>query len=210
MKKISIIIAVFSVISLVSCNSDDDGINVENNNQEQNDNNDQNGDNNEQNEQNEVDEALLTGTWNMLSQDYTGEGSTTANGITTSYTYVGETLETNVVLNLTDNPKEFETSGTVVTKLTTNYSNGLEDIQTSPTTFESSGTWYYDDENTLYMIGEGGTGDGTTNSSEGAATIVELTDTTLKLQTVIEQDENINDVHIINSIETIITYERAE
>ena len=183
MKKLSILIVIVSFFSLLSCSSDDDG-----------------------QEQNGVNASSLIGNWKMISQDYTGEGSTAAAGTTINVSYVGETVETDIEISFTENPNEFDSSGNVTTKLTTTYDGGFEDVQTTSNEFQSSGTWEFVGNDKLKMNGEG-TG-GTSVASEVTSTILELTETTLKLNTIQEVNQDLGEATINQTINITVVYEK--
>jgi hypothetical protein len=157
--------ALFIVTSFVSCNSDDDNSDTS---------------------------ADLVGTWNITAFDYQGQTATEFLGesIVASFDGVGENFDSSIVF--TENPNEYTSSGSYDVVLTTNVA-GMEDTTTTPIDdFESEGTWsrngdtlsfdgdLLEVESTIPVIGM--------DEIMNDATILELTDTTLRLSQNVSQD----------------------
>ncbi|WP_196891555.1 hypothetical protein [Aureivirga marina] len=211
MKKINLLFAIILIVGFVSCtNTDDDGVNISNNQQNQNDdNNNQN--NNDGSETSEVDTSLLVGNWELVSIDYTGTGTSTVAGITQNFSYVGETVETDVTLTMTENPNNYESSGTVLIQLSTSLSGGTPFIQNSSASFEASGNWELLEDNILSMEGMTSLTNGESQSEgAGTVTILELTETTFKVKTIEDTTINENGVESTQNLEIYTVYQRIQ
>lgn len=148
----------FIAATFVGCSSDDDGANDTS--------------------------ASLVGTWNITSLDYSGESATEFMGQSQSATFVGVGENFDTSITFTENPNEYTSSGSYDVVLTTTI-NGVEDTTTTPVDdFQSEGDWERNGDSLLFD-GELVSVDTTIptgmtiNMSE--ATILELTDTTLRL-----------------------------
>ena len=130
--------------------------------------------------------ADLVGTWIMQSFEYEGETSTSFEGTEIDADFDGTAINIDTVLEFTESPNEFVSSGSYDIELTSTIMGETQSFTESIDNFSSEGTWERDG-NTLITDGafvelDGSTdilGDMGMNMSE--ATILELTDTTLRL-----------------------------
>ena len=136
--------------------------------------------------------ANLVGTWAITSFEYNGETSTEIAGQSQTATFegIGQNFDTSTTF--TDSPNEYTSSGSYDVVLTTTI-DGMEQTTTTPIeNFQSEGTWERNDDTLLF--------DGELISIEtmipvigmeanmGEATILELTETTLRLGQEVSQD----------------------
>jgi len=130
--------------------------------------------------------AELIGTWIMQSFEYQGETSTDIQGIPLEVDFDGEAFNIDASLVFTDSPNEFTSSGSYDIELSSTIAGETQTQTESIEDFESQGTWSRDD-NTLTFDGsliDAGTGAvvvGGMDFDMSEATILELTDTTLRL-----------------------------
>ena len=140
----------------------------------------------------------IVGTWIGVDVDYTGTSETTASGETIKATFVGESYDANYSLIFTENPNEVISEGTYSLKLTTKVSEQTQVSNSENLTFLNSGTWDKVGDQ-LTIVGDGQT---------STATILELTDTTLKIEINETQSVSAQDVTVKYVIDVIATYTR--
>ncbi|CAH8283137.1 lipocalin-like protein [Mariniflexile fucanivorans] len=140
----------------------------------------------------------LVGTWIGVDVDYTGSTETTVSGEKIKATFVGEAYDVDYSLVFTENPNEVVSDGSYSVKLTTKYNGETEVSNTENLTFLSSGSWNKSG-NKLTIEDDNET---------TTATILELTDTTLKI--AISQTENISEQGLTfkYDVKVIATYIR--
>ncbi|WP_299213877.1 lipocalin family protein [uncultured Dokdonia sp.] len=158
--------ALFIVTSFVSCNSDDDSSNDTS--------------------------ADLVGTWNITAFDYQGATSAEILGetITSSFDGIGQNFDASVVF--TENPNEYTSNGSYDAVVTTTVLGESQTETTSIDNFQSEGMWSRSG-NTITFDGDLLNVDTTIpvigmEEIMNDATILELTETTLRLGQNISQE----------------------
>lgn len=140
----------------------------------------------------------ILGTWEALDVDYSGSSSTEFEGESFTSTFVGEAYDVDYTLMFTENPNELVADGSYSVELTTTVLGQTQVDNVENLEFVSNGTWSKSgDELTIVSQGE-----------TAVYTIVELTDTTLKM--AIQTVEEVNDSGFSYSVEVdlLATYTR--
>lgn len=177
-------VALLFITSLVACSSDDDG------------NNDTS--------------ASLVGTWSITAFDYEGATSFDFLGepISTSFTGVGQNFDYDITF--TENPNEYTAEGSYDIVLDFTVEGMTETETTSIENVESEGTW---ERNGNMLLLDGSIIDIDVDipvaetMDMGEVTILELTETTLRLGQVVSEEvteEGIT-VSVSLSTETVLT-----
>lgn len=166
MKTLSrLFIALFITTTFIGCSSDDDGGNDTS--------------------------ASLVGTWNITSLVYGGENTFEVLGESSSSSFqgVGQNFDASVIF--TENPNEFVSSGSYDVVLDFEVEGVSETTTTSIDNFQSEGSW---ERNGSILSFEGSLVEVDTTvpvvmgSNMNDATILELTETTLRLGQVVSQE----------------------
>jgi outer membrane lipoprotein-sorting protein len=144
-----------------------------------------------------IDFASLVGNWALTDIHGTTESVVTASNQTVTSTSTQEGVNYNAFVEFTENPNEFIGTGSATISLTTTVTG----IGTSSSQYDTlpldNGTWE--------IIGNQIIIDG---NSEMPATILELSDTTFRIQFNASTDETANGVTTQNAIEFYQTYTR--
>ncbi len=115
----------------------------------------------------------LVGTWAVTGIDYEGDSETVNQGTAITSTFVGEGFDMDLVIEFTQNPNEFKTSGDYSIKLTTTSQGQTYETDVTNNGFINDGEWT--------KSGNEITVTSTLNQEEQTATILELTETTLRI-----------------------------
>ena len=115
----------------------------------------------------------LVGTWAVTKIDYEGDTETVNQGAGITSTFVGEGYDMDLVIEFSQNPNEFKTSGDYSIKLTTTTQGQSYETDVTNNGFINEGEWTKN--------GNEITVTSTANQEEQTATILELTATTLKI-----------------------------
>lgn len=129
--------------------------------------------------------ASLVGLWNLTSYNYSGDITTTNQGVTIETQFNGEAINIDATLEIAENPNTMTAAGTYDIVLTTIFLGDEIEQTVSIPDVSSESTWERNG-NTLTIIGDvvGGSelpGGFPTDLNTQDYTIVELTDTTLRL-----------------------------
>ncbi|MEZ4950182.1 MAG: lipocalin family protein [Saprospiraceae bacterium] len=141
----------------------------------------------------------LVGNWKLVEYTYTGSGTTTVGGFTTSTDFSGVGKNMSAFVEFTENPNEYVSMGMIDIELTVNSGGQTYTItQTTSGDFDD-GTWEKND-NTLSLVNKnGGMIDGT---------ITELTGNTLKLTYQTTVTDTQNGATTVSNINAVQSYEK--
>ena len=140
--------------------------------------------------------AEVLGVWNCSSVDYTGTSVTEYLGQNITADFIGEGYNVDFTFTLSENPNVASSDGSYSIKLSTTILGqttvqNIEDIA-----FTYVGTWSLDD-NKITITQEG---------ESSVATIVELTDNSLKLNIQEERTISNNGANVTTTTDTDITF----
>jgi len=176
---------VFVMTSLIGCSTDDDNTNSTS--------------------------SSLIGTWSMIEFDYEGSTSFSAQGQSSSSSFVGTGQNFDYNITFTENPNEYTASGSydVVLDFTSNgtqqtETTSINDVQTEGT-WERNGDILAIDGDFVEVNSDIPTVGGTTM---GEVTILELTETTLRLGQEVVQDTSENGISVSIDLTAEIVFVR--
>ncbi|WOD42999.1 hypothetical protein [Hwangdonia lutea] len=140
----------------------------------------------------------ILGTWKGTSLDYSGNTATNAQGQTINADFVGEAYDMNYTLTFKDDPKIVVSEGSYSLKLTTTVSGETMSQNMENIAFLEAESWSKND-NTLTVFN---------GDKSFDYTIVELTESLLKLSISTEEDLSQQGINIITTVNAIMTFSR--
>ncbi|MFK5855600.1 MAG: hypothetical protein QM503_05680 [Bacteroidota bacterium] len=140
--------------------------------------------------------ADVVGVWNCSSVDYTGSTVTEFLGQSMTADFIGEGYDVDFTFTLSENPNVASSNGSYSIKLTTTTLGQTIDQNIENIAFTYVGTWSMAD-NKISITSEGET---------SVATIVELTDTVLKLNILEESTTSNNGATVTSTVDTHMTF----
>lgn len=142
----------------------------------------------------------IVGTWAGVDVDYNGETTGTIQGQTISSTFVGVGYDVNYTLTFGENPNSFTTDGSYSIELTTTTLGQTTVQNTENISFLEDGIWEISGDQLTITLNSSG------QASPG--TIVELTDTMLKLSSTTTQSFSQQGANFTTTVETFTTFTR--
>lgn len=138
----------------------------------------------------------LLGTWIGVDVDYTGNSTTSAQGQTLESTFVGEAYDVDYMLTFTENPNEVVADGSYSIELTTTTLGQSQVDNIENLEFINDGTWSRVGDQLTIVNGE----------ATSVGTIVELTDTMLRLAISQTDTQTQPDFEFTSTVNAVMTY----
>ncbi|MDC9723833.1 MAG: hypothetical protein PSN34_13820, partial [Urechidicola sp.] len=140
---------------------------------------------------NETPTASIIGVWNGISINFTGTGAAEIQGVPVTADVDGEGYDIDYTVTFTEDPNTVTTVGIFSVEATASIQGQTYTESEENISIDFSGPWNQDG-NTLAL---------TINGEDVIANIVELTETSLVLQFIIERVETINGVAITADVD---------
>ena len=147
---------------------------------------------------NETPTASIIGIWNGVSINFTGTGAAEIQGVPVTADVDGEGYDINYTVTFAEDPNTVSSVGSFSAEATATLQGQTYTESEEGISIDFSGPWGQDG-NILTLTIEG---------EEVIANIVELTETSLTLQFIIERVETINDVAITADIDVNASFSR--
>lgn len=147
---------------------------------------------------NETPTASIIGVWNGVSINFTGTGNAEIQGVPVTADVDGEGYDIDYTVTFTEDPNTVTSIGAISVEATATIQGQTYTESEEGVTLDFSGPWSQDG-NILTLTIEG---------EEVIANIVELTETSLLLQFIIERAETINGVAITADLDVNASYSR--
>ena len=143
----------------------------------------------------------IVGVWKMISLDYNGTTITTAQGVNIVADFVGQGSDYNNTMEFTEAPNNYSTTGTYDIELTTTTAGQTSTSNTDDLDTASNGTWEKN-ANVLTFT------NASNNNEVSDATINILSDTTLKITTLVTKNISQQGVSVETTTNTVAVFER--
>jgi hypothetical protein len=140
----------------------------------------------------------LVGKWSISSLDYHGKTTTTVQGTTLASNFTGTGKDMNLTTTFTKNPNTVTSEGSYTIVLTTTTLGQTDTQEISLNEIVTSGTWELKGS-TITVTGSNGPQD---------ATILEQTDSTLKLKIEVSQSVTVQGVTSTTEIHGTYTFQK--
>lgn len=141
----------------------------------------------------------ISGTWNMISYNYTGTTITEFQGQSITSDFVAEAFDIDYSITFEENPNNLTTDGTFSLRLTT---TALGQTQTQTLSnvdaVDTGATWELSNDEIITMA----------NGETGILKIIELTENSLILSTNDVRDISQQGANINSSLDATLTFER--